>query len=58
MRIYVDFKSENRVRPRYESRARYGRRRYYKPSADDYDYYEMEPVPAVRRAMYKKLRAK
>ena len=52
-------RSDNRVRPaysRYESKKRHGR--YKKPVVDDYDYYEAEPLPAVRRAMYKRLRAK
>ncbi|KAI6187853.1 CBN-WRT-6 protein [Aphelenchoides besseyi] len=63
---YSRERSSSRVRPSYRSshpytsngRSRYNRRRFYRPVIDEYDYYEMEPVPFYRRAMYKRLRSR
>ncbi|KAI6241641.1 Warthog protein 6 [Aphelenchoides fujianensis] len=56
--------SRERSRPRapyrnaYGGKMRHGRRRYYRPVFDEYDYYEMEPIPVMRRGMFKRLRSR
>ena len=50
----LPYSNNRRYRPMYRSQIRrrpYPRRRYYRPVFDEYDYYDFEPLPVVRRPL-------